>query len=341
MVSSRRPAAYCRRRHGSFGFRLATGSPSQCSCASIGASITVSPTVIRAPPISAGSTLTDALDLLAETPLQRGLELRDLGVGQRERAVDPRRATPSASSFSVVEQRRDLRQRRRRDRPRPARERSGGPAASSLSPQIDSSSDFLVAGGEPRVVERARHRRIGDHAREKAQHLRPHRQRVATRAQAGTPPRRRAWQSSSVRPSRFRLELLPDRRQQVGVRLGVDFALQDLRGAGDGKIGDLAAQRFLRAGDLLADLGLRGGEDAVGLGLGLGLGGVDRLALELLALRDDLGAAASSPRPPCRRSASPRWQGSAGPPRRRRCRRRSASAACRSRASAAARRTSP
>jgi sulfite reductase (NADPH) flavoprotein alpha-component len=31
------------------------------------------------------------------------------------------------------------------------------------------------------------------------------------------------------------LELLPDRGQQVGVRLGVDLALQDLRGAGDGE----------------------------------------------------------------------------------------------------------
>jgi hypothetical protein len=33
--------------------------------------------------------------------------------------------------------------------------------------------------------------------------------------------------------------------QEIRVRLRVDFALQDLRGAGDGELGDLVAQRFL------------------------------------------------------------------------------------------------
>jgi len=61
-------------------------------------------------------------------------------------------------------------------------------------------------------------------------------------------------------------ELALDLGQQVGVRGGVHLALQDLRRAGDRQRTDLVAQRFLRARDLLLDLGLGGGEDAVRLG---------------------------------------------------------------------------
>src|SRR4029450_4810364 len=84
-------------------------------------------------------------------------------------------------------------------------------------------------------------------------------------------------------------ELLPDRSEEVGVRLGVDLALQDLFGTRDRPASDLVAQRFFRARDFLLDPGLGGGEDALGLRFRIGLGGFDRLALELVALRDDFG----------------------------------------------------
>src|SRR6185312_6397075 len=64
--------------------------------------------------------------------------------------------------------------------------------------------------------------------------------------------------------------------------------LQDLAGAGDGQRRHLAAQLFLGARDFLRELGLGGGDDAVGLGLCLGLGVGDGFAALLLALRDDL-----------------------------------------------------
>src|SRR4029453_16168090 len=110
--------------------------------------------------------------------------------------------------------------------------------------------------------------------------------------QARTPPPRTAGLSWSVRPWLFRLEVAPDRREQVSMRLRVALALQDLRGAGDGEVGDLVAQGFPGPRHLLLDLGLRGGKDPVGFRLRLGLRRVDRLALELLALGNDLGAPA-------------------------------------------------
>jgi hypothetical protein len=69
------------------------------------------------------------------------------------------------------------------------------------------------------------------------------------------------------------------------MRLRVHLALQDLRGAGDGEVGDLVTQRFFRAGDLLLDLRFRRGENSIGFRLRLGLRRVGRLALELLAGR--------------------------------------------------------
>jgi len=83
-------------------------------------------------------------------------------------------------------------------------------------------------------------------------------------------------------------ELLPQRRQDVGVGLGVNFALQDLRGPSNSEVRDLVPQHFLRPDDFLLDLCLRRGNDALRLGLGLRLGRVDGLGLELLALMDDL-----------------------------------------------------
>src|SRR6266571_2257450 len=73
------------------------------------------------------------------------------------------------------------------------------------------------------------------------------------------------------------------------MRLGVDFALEYLGSTRNGKRGDLAAQCLLGAIDLLLDFGLCRCDDAVGFGLRIGARLVDRIALELLALRDDIG----------------------------------------------------
>src|SRR5438876_514489 len=80
---------------------------------------------------------------------------------------------------------------------------------------------------------------------------------------ARTRLRRRVGRWSRLRPrSDFPLELA----EQLGVRLGVDLAAQDLLRAGDGERGDLLPERFPRARDLLVDVGLGRSEDAIGLG---------------------------------------------------------------------------
>src|SRR5690349_322955 len=53
----------------------------------------------------------------------------------------------------------------------------------------------------------------------------------------------------------------------VGVRLGVDLALQDLRGARDGELADLLAQLLAHALDLAHHFSVRRGLDALRLGL--------------------------------------------------------------------------
>src|SRR5262245_41412058 len=55
------------------------------------------------------------------------------------------------------------------------------------------------------------------------------------------------------------LQLALEPGEHLRVRLRVDFAAQDLLGAGDREGGDLLAERLLRARDLLRDLGLGAG----------------------------------------------------------------------------------
>src|SRR6266581_2032530 len=79
--------------------------------------------------------------------------------------------------------------------------------------------------------------------------------------------------------------------EQLGVRLGVDLAAQDLLGAGDCERSDLFAQHLLRARDLLVDVCLGRCEDALGLGLGCGLRLVHHLRVALFRRTDDLADA--------------------------------------------------
>ena len=72
------------------------------------------------------------------------------------------------------------------------------------------------------------------------------------------------------------------------MRFGVDLALQNLFCARYGELGHLRPQRFLGAIDLLLDLRLGCGQDAIGLGLGVGARLLDRLAPEFLTLRNDV-----------------------------------------------------
>src|SRR6266571_1887532 len=87
--------------------------------------------------------------------------------------------------------------------------------------------------------------------------------------------------------SDFPLELT----EQLGVRFGVDLAAQDLLRAGDRERGDLLPERFPRAHDLLVDVGLGRGEDAIGLGPGGGLRLVEHLRVALFRRTDDLADA--------------------------------------------------
>ena len=190
-----------RRRHGS-SVRLATGLPSW-ELASTEPSITSSPTVMRAPPISAGSTLTASRSCLPKCFSSAALSSATCGVGQRKGAVD----RGARHAFGVVlqrlEQRRDLRQQRRRGRLRPARGRSCAPADRAGRRRSTAAATSLSPAVEPRVVERAATCGSAITAAEQPQHLRPHRQRVAARAPAGTRLRRRDGRWWSVRPWRF------------------------------------------------------------------------------------------------------------------------------------------
>src|SRR3546814_20393745 len=66
-----------------------------------------------------------------------------------------------------------------------------------------------------------------------------------------------------VLKSAMRSDLRCEFVQHVGVRLGVDFALEDLRGAGHCQIADLLAQIFAGVGDFAFDIIVRLGNDAV------------------------------------------------------------------------------
>src|SRR5215831_4309067 len=96
-----------------------------------------------------------------------------------------------------------------------------------------------------------------------------------------------------VAVSAMSLDLALQLVEQLGVRLGVDLAPQDLLGTGDRELRHLLAQGFLRAHDFLVDVGLRRRDDAVGLGPGLRLGFLEHLRVALLGRGDDLADAAS------------------------------------------------
>src|SRR5438552_4155709 len=83
--------------------------------------------------------------------------------------------------------------------------------------------------------------------------------------------------------------------EQLGVGLGVDLAAQDLLRAGDGERSDLFAQHLFRARDLLVDVRLGGGEDALGLGPGGGLRLLEHLRVALFRGVDDLADALARP----------------------------------------------
>src|SRR5437879_5015188 len=87
------------------------------------------------------------------------------------------------------------------------------------------------------------------------------------------------------------LDFLLQPAEQLGVRLGVDLAAQDLLRAGNGERRDLLTQRLPRARDLLVDVRLGGGEDALGLGAGGGLRLVEHLRVALFRRADDLADA--------------------------------------------------
>src|SRR5260370_27044301 len=95
----------------------------------------------------------------------------------------------------------------------------------------------------------------------------------------GTPPGHHA--------SDFLLQLA----EQLGVALRVYFAAEDFLRAGDRERGDLLPQHFLGAGDLLVDVGLGRGEDALGLGFRGGLRLVHHLRLAPFRRTDDLADA--------------------------------------------------
>src|SRR5512139_2132216 len=90
-----------------------------------------------------------------------------------------------------------------------------------------------------------------------------------------------------------RLELLLDAVEEVGVRLGVDLATQDLLGAGHRQRGDVVAQLLARARYFLLDLRLCRCLLAVALVLRRNLRLLDHLRGALLGLRDDVRGAAA------------------------------------------------
>src|SRR5215831_17862499 len=96
-----------------------------------------------------------------------------------------------------------------------------------------------------------------------------------------------------VAVSAMSLDLALQLVEQLGVRLGVDLAPQDLLGTGDRELRHLLAQGFLRAHHLLVDVGLRRRDDAVGLGPRLRLGFLEHLRVALLGRCDDLAHAAA------------------------------------------------
>src|SRR5437870_8957969 len=79
--------------------------------------------------------------------------------------------------------------------------------------------------------------------------------------------------------------------EQLGVGFRVDLAAQDLLRARDGERRNLLPEHFPGACDLLVDVGLGRGEDALGLGLGGGLRLVEHLRLASLRRTDDLADA--------------------------------------------------
>ena len=137
---------------------LAVAWPSPRACPAPSRRSRSSPTVMRAPPISAGVDRDASARSCAEALLERRLELARAA---RRRAATRSRSSRvddalGARSCSVSNSSRISRQRARCGRPRSARARSCAPSASSASPAIDSSSDAFVAASSFGIVERRR-----------------------------------------------------------------------------------------------------------------------------------------------------------------------------------------
>ena len=202
MVSSHRPAAG--RRPGVTSYELRPQWLAiACNCARTDASITVSPTVIRAPPTSSGSTLTVGSIFLPKRFSSAVLSSATCSSVERERAVDPRRRDAFGVVLQRVEQLRDVRQQRDAlgldQHPHEApplgvelvAARRTGRATPCRPP---SASDCRAP---------ARIARIGDDRARVAQHRRPDRQRLPRLRRARRRPPRTAGRSSSVRPWRL------------------------------------------------------------------------------------------------------------------------------------------
>ena len=170
---------------------------------------------------------------------------------------------------------------------------------------------FLRGGVELRIVERrarpAGRRRRGSRAASICDHCGS---ALLLAARARTPLRRRVGRWWRARPWRGALTA---RRFSCASSSACAVAstsrFRIFAAPATARSATAVAQLLLRARDLLLDLGLGGGDDAVGFGLRVDLRLLDRLGLELLADRDDLGRprlgfAPAFPRRASRRCAS-------------------------------------
>ena len=109
--------------------------------------------------------------------------------------------------------------------------------------------------------------------RDRSDHFGPDRQRVlsACELKYGLSVGTRngyVFSHGSMLPCEFWLKLLFDRREEIGMRFRIDFALQDLLRPGDRQIRNLIAQALLRSHDFLLDFCFGGSDDPIRLGLG-------------------------------------------------------------------------
>src|SRR5690242_13558938 len=228
------------------------------------------------------------LDPLAEAPLERALELGELALGDREGAHDARAGETFVGILQCTKKIADLRDE---SDPVGADQHPDEVATIGIEPVAADreKQGFLVAHGEFRVVQRRAHPKVVRNRGRDPEHLRPDRQRVLLACQGERRFGVGSGNGDLFGHRREALELFLQRREKLRMRLRIDLALENLARARYREVGDLVAQGLFRARDLLLDLRLRRGEDAIGFRLGIALCLVDGLVPELLALRDDVG----------------------------------------------------